>query len=181
MKREKIIIFIGVLLILMAGLPILKPVVSVESLAVTEVLLIALFFLFFYRFGKTAFGRDFSKHLIFFSVWMLIVESAAVFILFFDPLGSGLMVFLTLVLALIFASAAFRFAFGKKGVTGEILFSEKDSAAVKIQFELFAGLNSGKYVVKADKKYKKGEIVRVELERKWFKKVPSYISGKAKK
>lgn len=180
MKTEHLVIFLGALLLLTASLPLSKSFLSIEFIIALDLLLVIGFYLFLLRFGKKHFKKDFKKYALFFSLWLIIVQGAIFSILFLDPLKIGVELFLGVLMALLLVSIVFRFLLGKKEVIGTILLSDSESAAVKVDFDLFAGLNEGKYVVKANQKYKKGKRVRVALKRKRLKKTPHKIIGKAK-
>lgn len=177
-KTETAVICLGVLLVSMAGLAALKIALSAVVLAIADILLVGLFLFFLFGPARTCFKEDYRRYLLFFSLWLIIVQLAFFSVVLFNPLDIGPWLFVGLVTALVLLSALFRLVLGKNVVVGKIVLSDSDNAAVEFNFDLFAGLNSGKYVVQADKKYKKGELVRVKLKRKLFRKVPSRITGK---
>lgn len=179
MKVEHTVIAFGLMLILMASLPVWKVYAPVEGLAVLDLVLVAAFYLFLLKQGRKAFGKDFKRYFVFFSLWLFIIQFAVFFLLLSDPLVAGVEVFIVLVFALLALSLVTRFVFGKNQVEGKILLSDSDSAAVKLEFNLFAGINSGRYVVKAGKKYGKGEKVMVALKRKHLRKIPDRVVGRA--
>ncbi|MCX6801500.1 MAG: hypothetical protein NT067_00145 [Candidatus Diapherotrites archaeon] len=179
-KAEQAVLIAGLVLVLVASLPLWKAILPVEGLLATDALLVAVFFAFFLSKAKSFFRKDWKKYFIFFSLLLLIVEAATFIIIFLNPLEAGIELFIGIVLALLAVSVGGRIFLGKKEVEGTVLLSDSGSATVEITFDLFAGLNTGKYFVKADKKYAKGEKVKVALKSKWFKKVPDRIVGKAK-
>ncbi|MEM0360183.1 MAG: DUF2101 family protein [Candidatus Diapherotrites archaeon] len=179
-KTEQGVLLVGFLLVLIAALPVLKSTISIEALLVTDLVLTAIFFAFFILKAKHFFKKDWKRHFIFFSILLIVIEAATFSILFLNPLETGITLFMGIVLALLSVSVFGRIFLGKKETEGIVLLSDSDSATVEISFDLFAGLNTGKYFVKADKKYAKGEKVRVALKRQWFKKTPDCIIGKAK-
>lgn len=181
MRVEATVIFLGVLLVLMASLPIWKLFFSIEILTALDLLLIIFFYLFFFSRAKKLLGKDFNRYLLFFSLWLAIVQFAVFSIFLFKPMEINIGFFIAIVAALLVLSLFSRFALGKNEVEGMVLLSDSESATVEIGFDLFAGLNYGKYFVKADKKYPKGEKVRVALKRKFLRKVPERIIGKAEK
>lgn len=179
-KAEQAVLIIGLIMVLVASLPLWKAILPLEGLLVADALLVAVFFWFFLGKAKGFFGKDWKKYFLFFSLLLLVVEAATFIIIFLNPLETGIELFIGVVLALLAVSVGGRIFLGKKETEGTVLLSDAESAAVEIGFDLFAGLNTGKYFVKADKKYAKGEKVKVALKSKWFKKVPDRIAGKAK-
>ena len=178
-KREQSIMLVGVLLIAAAALPVMRMAFPLEIIAAFDALVVVLFALVLFRIVRACFGREWKKYAVFFSSWMLIVQAAIIGLVFFDPLKMGLELFVAAVVALVALSLGFRFVFGKKETEGIVLLSDSGGAGVKIEFDLFAGLNAGKYVVGAGRKYGKGEKVRIALKRKMFRKAPDRIIGKA--
>ena len=180
-KTETAVISLGVLLVLMAALSTLKIAVNAGTLVLADLLLAAAFLSFLHWPARQSFRRDYKRYLLFFSLWFVIVQLAFFTVLLFNPLEIGPWLFVGLVVALVALSASFRLVLGKNIVEGKVILSDSESAAVELGFDLFAGLNSGKYVVQTSKKYKKGELVRVALKRKFFRRVPAQIVGKSKK
>lgn len=180
-KTETAVISLGVLLVLMAALSALRIVANSSLLITADLLLAAVFFSVLHWPARQSFKRDYKRYLLFFSLWFVIVQLAFFSVLLFNPLEIGPWLFVGLVVALVALSASFRLVLGKNIVEGKVILSDSENAAVELGFDLFAGLNSGKYVVQANKKYKNGELVRVALKRKFFRKVPARIIGKSKK
>ncbi len=180
LKKEHTVLLLGALLILMAALPVAKLAYSVEILLFLDALLIVLFFGFFLSKLSLAFGKDRKRHFIFFSLWLVVIQFAFYAITFSNPLEAGMELFVMVLALLAMLALAARFVLGKKEVEGKVLLSDADSATVEIDFDLFAGLNSGKYFVSSGKKFKKGDLVRVSLKRKLFRKLPDLILGKTK-
>jgi len=179
LKKEHSVILLGALLILMAALPIAKLAYSIEVLLFLNTLLIVLFFGFFFSKLSQTFGKDRKRHFIFFSLWLVVVQFAFYAIAFSNPLEAGLELFVIVLVLLALLALVSRFVLGKKEVEGKILLSDAESATVEIDFDLFAGLNAGKYFVSTGKKFKKGDLVRVSLKRKHFRKLPNRIIDKA--
>ena len=180
MKAERAVILLGLLIIVMASLPIWKAFVLVEGILAADALLLAVFFWFFFKRTRKAFKRDFKRYLLFFSLWAVIVQFAVFSMLFLDPLETGVGLFVAVVLALVLLSVFFRLVLGKSEVIGKVLVSDSENAVVELEFNLFAGINSGKYAVSTQKKHRKGEKVRVAVKKKLFRKVPDRIAGRAK-
>ncbi|MFH1234786.1 MAG: DUF2101 family protein [Candidatus Diapherotrites archaeon] len=178
-KAEQAVLIIGLIMVLVASLPLWKAVLPIEVLLAADALLIAVFFWFFLLKAKDFFGKDWKKYFLFFSLLLLIVEAATFIIVFLNPLETGIELFIGVVLTLLAVSVCGRIFLGKKEAGGTVLLSDSESATVEIGFDLFAGLNTGKYFVKAGKKYAKGEKVKVALKSRWFRKTPDRIIGKA--
>jgi len=179
LKKEHAVLLLGALLILMAALPVAKLAYSIEVLLFLDTLLIVLFFGFFQSKLSRTFGKDKKRYFIFFSLWLVVIQFAFYAIAFSNPLEAGLELFAIILVLLVLLTLVARFVLGKKEVEGTVLLSDSESATVEIDFDLFAGLNAGKYFVNAGKKFKKGEKVRVSLKRKLFRKLPDGITGKA--
>jgi len=180
MEAERAVILLGIAIIVMASLPMWTVFAPVEGVLAIDVLLIACFYWFFFKRAGKAFKRDFRRYLLFFSLWAAIVQLAVFSMLFLDPFSTGVEFFVVIVLALVLLSVFFRMVLGKSEVVGTVLVSDSENAAVKLEFNLFAGISSGKYAVSTQKKYRKGENVRVALKKRLFRKIPDHIAGKAK-
>ncbi len=71
--------------------------------------------------------------------------------------------------------AVLRTVFRKKTVEGKVIMADKENAVVRIDYDIFAGIKAGEYVVK-NNGARKGDTVTVELETSFIKGVkPSRI------
>ncbi|GEM_PF-2963636 len=86
-----------------------------------------------------------------------------------------------LALSVIIAFIIIRTAFRKKTVEGKVTIADKDKAVVKIDYDIFAGIKAGEYIVK-NNKAKKGDKVIVKLKTSFLKgAVPSEIVMKKRR
>ncbi len=83
--------------------------------------------------------------------------------------------FIASILALAITNIMFRVVFGRNTAEGIVLLSDDKLAVVELDFDLFAGIAKGKYVVETPKKLEKGAKVKVSVKQKFFQRVPERV------
>ncbi|MEM4662754.1 MAG: DUF2101 family protein [Candidatus Diapherotrites archaeon] len=119
--------------------------------------------------------EDFWRYGIYFLLLLLLVLYALFAILKIKENVFDLRPLLLAILGLFCVNLVFRSIFAKKYVEGRVLLCDGELATVELPFDLFAAINPGKYVVKCDKNFKKGDKVKVLIKSGFFKRVPDRI------
>ncbi|MCX8189644.1 MAG: DUF2101 family protein [Candidatus Diapherotrites archaeon] len=124
---------------------------------------------------KREVGNDFSRYAIYFVLMLALIIYALFAVL---SLKENLMDFrpvLLVIMSLIAVNLIFRSFFAKSFVEGKVLLCDGEFAAVEVPFDLFAAVNPGKYVVKCEKNFRKGDVVKVKIRKGFFIRIPEKV------
>lgn len=127
---------------------------------------------------REEFAEEFKVYLVFFGVVLVFVQASWVLLAMFGELQERINFFFYLLGGLIIFLFLFRLVFRKEFVTGKVLLSDEELAVVEMKYDLVSMVRGGKFVVESGKKYGKGEKVRVELRKGFWKKKPCRIVGR---
>lgn len=145
---------------------------------VIEGLLVCSYLFVLFKEVKKEFAEEFKAHALFFIGTLVFVQASWILLLFFKGMSEKINSFFYLLAGLIIFMTWFRVFFRKKFVIGKILLCDEEIAAVKIKYDLIGFVKGGKFIVKSNKRYKKGEKVRIEIKKGFWKKAPYKIVGK---
>ncbi len=179
-NKRIVFAILEVLLVAMVLMGLFRFQAGTAFLLFNEVIL-SIFYLAVLAFGiARVFNKDKTAFAILFGVLFLIIQFS-VFVVFATENMLNVFQSMLVLMASLFGFVFFFRAFiGKRPVVGRVILSDKENAAVEIPFDIFSGIKEGKYVVATNKPYKKGELVEVHVSRKFFKKEPVAVIGKAK-
>ena len=173
-RKQKLIIAEIVLLCLIVLGNFVKMLIGPYGFVAYECLCIVLFFILLYLIKKE-FRGEFIRYFVYFIVLLGLVLYIAVSLIEEEKLGPRIDLFLLLILAIVVVNVLFRVVLGKHEVLGTVLLSDEKLAVVELPFDLFAGITAGKYVVETDRKFKKGEKVRVRIKQALFRRIPERV------
>ena len=118
---------------------------------------------------KKNYSKEFSVHFLIFSLLFFFSLVAPLFLQKISasmfPSLTGISNLIYIICAVLIFFIFFKIFLVKNYVIGEVLLSDKNIAVVKTDFDFFAGLKAGKYVVE-NKGARKGQKVKVLLKRR---------------
>ncbi|GEM_PF-2356488 len=178
-KKQAFFALLEVLLVAMVLLGLLRFQWRVESLVYSEMALAVVYLalLALGVFGE--FKEDKFAFVVLFGVLLLIVQAAVFLVFTSEGFLAGFNAALMLAVSLLAFVLFFKAFFSKGKVKGRVILCDSENAAIEIPFDIFSGVREGKYVVETNRKYGKGETVKVKIGRKLFGKEPVAITGKA--
>lgn len=173
-RRQKLVIAELVVLCLVVLGNFVNEFLGFLGFFVYEALCTAIFFAALYEIRKE-FKKEFKKYFAYFSLLFAIVLYSAYALITVKGPVPNLDIFFILIISIILVNVFFRVVLGKTAIEAKVLLSDSEIAVVEIPFDLFAGINSGRYVVKTDRNLKKGETVNVLIKRRFFNRIPERV------
>lgn len=137
-------------------------------------LIIGAYFLFLLFFQtKKEFQKQFNYFLLFFGVLFVLVELSWIVQKIIPAENENqLNALFGLLFAIIAFSILFRTIFAKKSIKARIVMSEKNSAVIETDFDIFSFTKAGKYIIETNKPYPTGKEVKVQLKNAFLKPKP---------
>lgn len=141
-----------------------------------ELLLAVVFLFVLFAEARKLFGKDFRPIAIFFVFLMaLILASFLVQLASAKEISLRFQLFLALAAAAFVFFIVFKIFFTRTIVSGKVISAENGSALVETGFDFLAGIQGGKYSVKAHGRHSKGETVKIKISQGAFGRKPSEI------
>ncbi|MDO8627376.1 MAG: DUF2101 family protein [Candidatus Diapherotrites archaeon] len=145
------------------------------SLLIPQIILSLVYLYFVYQGLQKEFTDEkFVFGLLFLGLF-IVAEAIFAFSFFSITFMNSPMLVLGLIFFVILIYTCYSLMLNKNFVYGEIVVSEKDRAIVKTNFSLSSFLPPGEYAVQSDKKFKKGQKVKVEVKKTFFGKKPTKV------
>lgn len=173
-----LVVKLQVLLVLMLLVIFLQFVLGSVWIGVIEGPLVLGYLYVLFREIRGEFAGEFKSYLVFFGIVLVFVQASWILLIVFSDLLERVNFFFYLLGGLMIFLFLFRLVFRKEEVSGKVLLSGEGLAVVELKYDLISMVKGGKFVVGSKKKYKKGEKVKVELRKGFWKKKPFRIIGK---
>ena len=138
-----------------------------------EIIIAAYFWFLLLKPIKNKFNEQFKYFLLFFGIIFVLVELSWVIQKTIPASNENQLnaLFALLFIMVVFA-VFYRIVFGRKPLNARIIMSEKNSAVIETDFDIFSFTKAGKYIVEAGKAYPAGKDVKVLLKTAFFKSKP---------
>ncbi len=175
-KKSVAIIKLQLLTLAMLAITFLSVIVPISTIAVVELFLAAVYLFVLVFEAKKLFGKDFAAIAILF-VFLLAIVLANFLIQLtpFQEISLRFELLLAISIATLVFFLAYRFCLSRNFSHGTVISSDKHSAVVETEFDLLAGINSGKHHIKTTRHYSAGQRVKLKIKQGIIGRKPTEI------